>query len=130
MHKLISPEVEAIETAVVDAAFIVHRELGPGLLESVYEVCLYDVLVEKRLACERQVPIPVRFRGKRLDAGFRVDLVAGNEVLVELKSVEAFTKLHEAQMLTYLRLADRRLGFLINFNVPMIKQGIRRFARS
>ena len=100
MHKAISVETEAIATAVVDAALIVHRELGPGLLESVYEVCLCDVLMEKRLSCERQVPIPVRFRGKRLDAGFRVDLLAGNEVLIELKAVEAFTKLHEAQMLT------------------------------
>jgi GxxExxY protein len=80
-------------------------------------------------ACQRQVPLPVSFRGKRLDADFRIDLIVSSQVLVELKSIEAFTKLHEAQMLTYLRLAERRLDFLINFNVPTIKQGIRCFAR-
>jgi len=129
MNEPISFEVEAIATALVDAAFIVHRELGPGLLESVYEVCLCDVLSDKGIAYERQMPLPVEFRGKRLEAGFRVDVLIERQVIAELKSAESFSKLHEAQMLTYLRLTGCRLGFLINFNVPVIKQGLRRFAR-
>lgn len=129
MHEPIPLALEAFGKEIVDAAFVVHRELGPGLLESVYETCLCDVLAERRIAFERQVPLPVLFRGKRLDAGFRIDVLVERQVIVELKAVDGLARLHEAQMLTYLRLAGRRLGYLINFNVPIIKEGIRRFAR-
>ena len=128
MREPIPENLDAIGKQIVDAALVVHRELGPGLFESVYEVCLCDVLRERRVVCEQQVALPVRFRGKRLDAGFRIDVMVERHVIVEIKSVDALSRVFESQLLTYLRLSERRLGYLINFNVPLIKDGIRRFA--
>jgi GxxExxY protein len=118
--------LEKIATRVLDAAFEVHRHLGPGLLESTYEMALCHELSRLGLPFERQKDMPVRYKGVHLDCGYRLDLVVDGEVLVELKAIDALPPVHEAQLLTYLKLADRYLGLLINFNVPLLKQGIKR----
>ena len=105
-----------------------HRALGPGLLESAYEACLVHELLQRRMAVQRQLPLPVTYDGLELDAGYRLDLLVASEVIVEVKAVEALSRLHEAQLLTYLKLSDRRLGFLMNFNTPLFKDGVRRIA--
>jgi GxxExxY protein len=112
---------------VIGAAIAVHRALGPGLLESTYEACLVYELVELGVAVERQKALPVQYRGVLIDCGYRIDLLVGNEVIVELKSVERILPVHEAQILTYLRLSGFAVGLLLNFNVPLMKDGIRRF---
>jgi GxxExxY protein len=122
----ISPELDGIAKQVVDAAFAVHSKLGPGLLESVYEVCLAHELSKRGLKFERQVPMPVIYDGIKLDAGLRLDLVVEGEVIVELKAVETILPVHKAQVITYLKLSKKRLALLINFNVPLIKEGINR----
>lgn len=122
----ISSKTDEIATAVVDAAYAVHRALGPGLLEGVYEICLVHELVKRGLDVERQVTLPIVYDSIRLDAGLRIDLLIGQQVVVELKAIELLLPIHEAQLLTYLKLSGHRLGLLINFNVPLIKQGIRR----
>jgi GxxExxY protein len=108
---------------IVDAAFRVHTSLGPGLLESVYEVLLAYELEQRDLRTVRQQPVPVVYHGTRIEMGFRADLI-----VVEIKSVEAMAPVHKKQLLTHLRLADKRLGLLINFNVALIKDGITRIA--
>ena len=115
-----------IARVVVDAACQVHKNLGPGLLESVYEVILYHELNERGLDVEKQVPIPVRYNRLTFDEGFRADLLVEEKVIVELKSVESMMPVHKKQLLTYLRLADKRLGLLINFGESLIKYGIKR----
>jgi len=115
-----------IAEIVVDSALALHREIGPGLLESVYEVLLADALAERALKVERQKPIPIRFRGKTFDEGFRADIVVEGIVLVELKSVEALARVHRKQVLTYLRLAELKLGLLINFGGEVLKGNIER----
>jgi len=115
-----------IGTIIVESAITVHRELGPGLLESVYEVALAHVLCEKKLAVERQAGISVKFRGILFDEGFRADLVVGNKVIVELKSVERVTAAHKKQVQTYLRLTGLKLGYLLNFGESLMKNGITR----
>lgn len=124
----ISSETDEIARAVVDAAYVVHRALGPGLLESVSEICLVHDLVKRGLDIERQVTLPVVYDSIRLDAGLRIDLLVEQQVVVELKAVEILLPVHEAQLLTYLKLSGHRLGLRINFNVTLIKQGIRRMA--
>ena len=121
-----SAEHDAVARAVVDAAFQVHTALGPGLLESVYEQCLVYELEARAIRLGRQVGLPVTYRNHRIDAGFRMDLVVGDLVVVEVKAVEAILPVHEAQLRTYLKLSGYRVGLLINFNVALIKQGIRR----
>ncbi|MBU2645253.1 GxxExxY protein [bacterium] len=111
---------------IIGAAIEVHRHLGPGLLESVYEECLAYELLEQGLQVERQLELPVLYKDKKLDVGFRIDLLVDQLVIVELKSVNQLEKIHEAQLLTYLRMAKKRFGLLMNFNVPVMKQGIRR----
>jgi GxxExxY protein len=125
-----SAKQERIAREVVGAAFAVHAALGPGLLESVYEECLGADLVHRGFNIRRQAPVSIFYRNLRLDAGFRIDLLVENEVIVEVKAVERLIALHEAQILTYLKLSGQTLGLLINFNVPLIKSGIRRFVRS
>ncbi len=115
-----------IATLVLDGAFQVHRELGPGLLESAYEACLFYELNERGLFVEKQKPIPVVYRDVELDVGYRVDLMVENKIIVEIKAVSELTDIHLAQILTYLKLAKCRLGLLINFNVKMLKDGIKR----
>jgi GxxExxY protein len=122
-------ETEAIAAKVVEAAFKVHSALGPGLLESVYEACLCRELSKQDIAFQTQVSMPVIYDGLRLDAGLRLDLLVAEVVIVELKAVEKMLPLFEAQLLTYLKLTGLRLGLLINFNVPLIKDGIRRLVR-
>ena len=111
---------------VVDAAYRVHSALGPGLLESVYEQCFAYELDTRGIKVQRQVILPVTYRDIRIDAGLRLDLLIGGTLVVEIKAVEKLLPVHEAQLLTYLKLSGHRVGLLINFNVPLIKQGIRR----
>lgn len=118
--------VERIGSAVVDAALAVHRALGPGLLESVYETCLAEELRQRGLHVERQVGVPVVYGDVRMDVGFRLDLLVEGSVVVEIKSIDALASIHTAQVLTYLRFSDMRLGYLINFNTVMLKHGLRR----
>ena len=118
--------VNRITEAVIGAAIAVHRELGPGLLESAYEACLVYELIERGMAVERQKEVPVVYRGVRLDCGYRIDLLVEGEVVVELKVVEKLEPIHEAQLLSYLKLSGCKLGLLINFNVTVLTDGIRR----
>jgi len=111
---------------VIGAAIDVHRALGPGLLESAYEECLCHELNVRGVRFERQRPLPVAYKGVRLDCGYRLDLVVENSVVVEIKAVKSIEPIHEAQLLTYLKLGGWRLGLLINFNLPVLKDGIRR----
>ena len=113
-----------IAKIIVDAAFKVHKALGPGLLESVYETVLAHEIEKRGLAVERQKRIPVTYENLTFDEGFRADLVVGDKVIVELKSVETVAPVHKKQLLTYLRLTDKRLGLLINFGANLIKEGI------
>jgi GxxExxY protein len=113
---------------IVDAALSVHRFLGPGLVESVYEVCLRYELSQRRVSFQSQVPVPVLYKDIRLDAELRLDLLVENCVVVELKAVEKLLPIFEAQLLTYLKLTGKRLGLLMNFNVPLLKDGIKRIA--
>jgi GxxExxY protein len=126
--KPIPVELDDLARTVVDAAFKVHMELGPGLLESVYEICLTHELRKRGIRVELQVALPIIFDGIRIDAGLRIDMLVESELIVELKAAEGHHALYEAQLLTYLKLAKRRLGLLINFNVPRIRDGIRRIA--
>jgi GxxExxY protein len=121
-----SPEHDFIARQIVDSAFAVHTALGPGLLESAYEQCLAYELGFRQITIQRQVSAPLIYRNIRIEAGFRMDMVAGGLVVVEVKAVEKTLPIHEAQLLTYLKLGGYRLGLLINFNVPLIKNGIRR----
>src|SRR5271157_4393182 len=114
-----SAEHDLIAREIVDAAFAVHSALGPGLLESVYEPCLAYELETRHLVVQRQVTLPVFYRDLRLDAGFRMDLVVGGLVVVEIKAIERLLPIHEAQLLTYLKLSGHKLGLLINFNVTL-----------
>jgi len=115
-----------IAKIIVDAAFQVHKSLGPGLLESVYEVILAHELKKKGLIVKRQVPVPIVFDEIKFNEGFRADLIVEEKVIVELKSVEEVSRVHKKQLLTYLRLADKRLGLLINFGSELIRDGISR----
>ena len=117
-----------IATAVLDAAFKIHTNLGPGLLESVYEAVLAYELTKRGIAVRRQMPIPIRYEGLTFEEGFRADLLAGDCVIVELKSVEALAPVHGKQVLTQLRLSGHRLGLLINFGEIHLKDGIKRIA--
>lgn len=126
---LISAEVNDVGTAVMDAAFSVHRQLGPGLLETVYEHCLAQELTQAGFVVERQVAIPVTYRDAKLDVGFRLDLLVERKVVVEVKAIDALASIHTAQVLTYLRFTQVSLGYLINFNSIMLKDGFRRLVR-
>ena len=124
--EVIPDRTDEVAKEIVDSAFKVHRELGPGLLESVYEVCLAHELGKRGLDVRQQVKFPVTYDGEQLDAGLRLDLLIEDCVIVEIKAVETHRPLFEAQLLTYLKLSKKRLGLLINFNVPLIKDGITR----
>jgi GxxExxY protein len=120
--------IDLIAKDVVDAAFKIHTKLGPGLLESAYEACLAHELTKRGYQIERQKPQPVIYDGLEIEVGYRLDVLVNGEVIVELKSVEQVLPIHHAQLMTYLKLSGKTLGLLINFNVPVIKQGIRRVA--
>lgn len=120
-------EVNRISGIIVDCAVKVHRTLGPGLLESVYKACLIDELLACGLEVRTEVPMPVVYNGRKLEAGYRIDILVNNLVILELKVVEAISPVHEAQVLTYLKLSDKRLALLLNFQVALMKDGIRRY---
>jgi GxxExxY protein len=111
---------------VIGSAIEVHRELGPGLLESAYEECLALELADAGLAVARQVELPLRYKGRNLDAGYRLDLVVDERLIIELKCVERLLPIHDAQLLTYLRLSGMKTGLLLNFNTPVLFRGVRR----
>ncbi len=115
---------EQLTENIIGAAIEVHRELGPGLLESAYEECLCHELHLRELAFQRQVELPVAYKGIKLDCGHRLDIVVGESVVIELKSVEHILPIHQAQLLTYLRLSGKRVGLIINFNAAVLKNGI------
>jgi GxxExxY protein len=115
-----------ISKIVFESALKVHKVLGPGLLESAYEECLFYELKKSNLKVEKQKALPLIYEEVKLDVGYRIDLLIENKFIVEVKSVEALTDVHLAQLLTYLRLSDCRLGLLINFNVKLLKEGVRR----
>ncbi len=119
-------EEERIATAVVSAAYEVHKALGPGLLERVYEICFCHILRKNGFDVKRQTPVPVSFDGLLFEEGFRLDVLVNDLVICELKAVDIINPVWEAQLLSHLKLMDKKLGFLINFNVPLIKQGIKR----
>jgi GxxExxY protein len=119
-----------IARLAVDAMFNVHKELGPGLLESTYEVCLLYELNQRGLSIEAQKQLPVVYRGIKLNCGYRIDLLIENKVIIEIKAVETLNDVHLAQVLTYLKLSNCKLGLLVNFNVPLIKNGIKRIANN
>lgn len=116
----------SITSDIIGAAIEVHKELGPGLMESVYEVCLEKILKEKGLKVERQVSQPIFFKGEILKKEFFIDMLVENGVIVELKCVDEIKPIHEAQLLTYMKLANIKLGLIINFNVLLLKDGIKR----
>lgn len=118
---------DAFTSAIIGAAIEVHKTLGPGLLESAYEECLAREFVLRSLPFERQKPVAVTYKDVKLECGYRLDFLVRNEVVVELKAVEAIAPVHEAIILTYLRLSGCKVGLLINFNVPVLKEGIRRY---
>jgi GxxExxY protein len=122
----IAPETERVASAIIDSAFKVHRTLGPGLLESVYELCLAHELRQRGLSVETQVSLPIIYEGLRIEGGLRLDVVVEKLVIIEIKAVEKMIPVFDAQLLTYLKLTGLRLGLLINFNVPLIKDGIKR----
>jgi GxxExxY protein len=125
-HQGIEPNLDAVGRHVVDSAVKVHSFLGPGLLESAYEHCLAHELSTRGLGVVRQAALPIDYDGVTLEAGYRLDLLVEGGVIVEVKAVETLLRLHEAQVLTYLRLSRRRLGYLLNFNVSQMRHGIRR----
>ena len=122
--------LNVLSNRIIGAALRVHRELGPGMLESAYEACLASELLDQRLRIERQKPLPLVYRGQHLDCGYRIDLVVEDEVIVEVKSIERIDRVHRAQVLSYLRMSDLRLGLLINFNVKWLREGIARIVNA
>lgn len=115
---------------IVNSCFDIHKELGPGLFESVYEACLYFELIQQGLLVERQKELPVIYKSIKMEIGFRSDLIVENKVIVEIKSQEAIAPVHQKQVLTYLRLTGLKLGLLINFNEALIKNGIQRIVNN
>ena len=126
-YKPISTELEQIGRKVIDAAFTVYSTLGPGLLEKVYEICFCHELTKRGLSYKRQVDIPIVYDNLRFDEGLRLDVLVEDEIICELKALENVNPVWEAQILSHLKITNKRLGYLINFNVPLIKNGIRRF---
>ena len=120
-------EFESLSKDVLGAAIEVHKHLGPGLLESAYEECLSFELVQRGYKIEQQKPIPVVYKEIKLDCGYRIDILVEDKLVLELKSVDCFNPVHEAQILTYMKFAQKKIGLLINFNVTLLKNGIKRY---
>jgi len=127
VHAPIPIRAEAAARLSIDAALQVHKSLGPGLLESAYEHCLAHEISRRGLPVQRQLALPITHEGEKLDAGYRLDLVVDGAVIIEIKSIDALAPIHDAQVLTYLKLSGLRVGLLMNFNVAMFKQGLKRF---
>ena len=121
---------DELSNKIIGSAIEVHRHLGPGLLESAYEECLCREFAINNIAFERQKPLPINYKGINLDCGYRLDLVVEKLVIVELKAIEQIEAIHQAQLLTYLKLSNLKLGLLINFNVPVLKDGIKRLVNN
>ncbi len=126
MYKLLSKKEEEIATKIVDAAYCVHKELGPGLLEKIYEACFCHELSKRNLVYQRQVEVPIVYDGMMFDEGLRLDVLVENLIICELKAVDNINPVWEAQILSHLKLTGKRLGFLVNFNRKYIKDGIKR----
>lgn len=123
-------ELNRLGSIILDASIEVHKLLGPGLLETVYELSLFKELTLRKLNVKRQVPVPVLYKGEDLNAEFRIDILVENEIIIELKAVESLLPVHTAQLLTYLRLTEKNLGYLINFNVPKLVEGFKRIVNN
>jgi GxxExxY protein len=123
-------DTNAITDRIIGAAIDVYRALGPGLLESAYEACLAYEIRQRGLECRRQVRIPIKYKGVKLDCGYRLDMVVNSAVIVEVKAIEKFDAIHTAQVITYLKLMQCQVGLLLNFNVGRLTQGIRRIINS
>lgn len=119
-------QINKLSGIILDCSIEVHRSLGPGLLESVYEVCLCKELSLKGIRFQRQVLLPVNYKGEKLEAEYKIDILVEDEIIIELKSVEQMHPVYQAQLLTYLKLSDKKLGLLINFNVPKLIDGYKR----
>ncbi len=124
----IDPGLDKTASQIVDAAYKVHKTLGSGLLENAYELCLVHELSQRGLKVERQVAVPLVYEGVEIPVGFRADIIVERSIILEIKAIEDLLPIHDAQILTYLKLAKKRLGFLINFNVLLFKEGIKRIA--
>jgi GxxExxY protein len=114
-------------SAILDSAIRVHKEMGPGLLESVYHHCMFNELSRRKIAVESMVAVPLLYRGQDLNKNYVIDLLVEKEIIVELKAVEELLPVHDAQVISYLKLAKKRIGLLVNFNVPLLKYGFKRF---
>ena len=125
-HNSYDKQLNSLSSQVIGAAIKVHSALGPGILESAYEACLLYELELRDIKVESQVSLPVNYYGHEIDAGYRIDLLVENSLIVELKAVETIKNIHKTQLLSYLKLSDARLGLLINFNVTLLKEGIHR----
>jgi GxxExxY protein len=125
-----SQKINWITEKIIGCAIEIHRNLGPGLLESAYEECMCYELTQANLKFERQVPLPVIYKGVKLDCGYRMDLVVENLVIVELKAIERILSVNEAQLLSYLKLYNKKVGLLMNFHVPMLKSGLKRIVNN
>lgn len=123
-------ELNKLATQVVDACFQVHKEMGPGLLENIYVFCLEKEFQLRGLKANREVFVPLYYKGIELAKDFRIDILVEDEIVLEIKSVEIMHPVFDAQIISYLKIADKKLGFLINFNVPLIKDGIKRFVNN
>ena len=123
-------DLEKFAKEIVDSSIQVHKEMGPGLLESVYQQCLLKELQLRSIIVSEQVPIPLVYKGYKLSKEYVIDILVEGEIILELKAVEIILPVHEAQLISYLKLADKRMGFLLNFNVPLMKNGLKRFVNN
>ena len=122
--------MDRLSRVILESCIEVHREMGPGLLESIYEQCLAHELTIRRISFQQQVPLQLNYKGYQISRDLRIDLLIENQVIVELKSVEMLLPVHTAQIISYLKLADKSLGFLVNFNVPVLKEGFHRYVNN
>jgi GxxExxY protein len=125
---IVTPEtLNQLSSVILDAAITVHKEMGPGLLEAVYQHCMVKELRSRGIFVSMMVPVPLHYKGDPLNKDYVIDILAEDEIILELKAIEGILPVHEAQIISYLKLANKRLGFLINFNVPLLKQGFKRY---
>jgi GxxExxY protein len=123
-------ELNDLSKTILDASISVHKEMGPGLLEGVYQQCLVKELIMRDVKVNTMVPVPLHYKGQLLNKDYVIDILVADEIILELKAVEGILPVHEAQIISYLKLANKRLGFLINFNVPLLKNGFKRFVNN
>jgi GxxExxY protein len=126
----VSSRLNHLSSIILSSAITVHKEMGPGLLEGVYQHCMVKELTSRQLRVNTMVPVPLHYKGEPLDKDYIIDILVEDEIVLELKATEGLLAVHEAQIISYLKLADKRLGFLINFNVPLLKQGFKRYVNN